>query len=137
GPYVLDDHSLTIGPHLATTMMACPRPAMAVESAYLRLLPSVTTWATSGDTLTLADRTSTVLVFDHVPAEQALAGAWTVVAVRTAEAVASTLPGTELTLIFDGDRVSGNAGVNRFHGGYAADGERLTFGALATTRTAA
>ena len=138
GPYVIDDHSLTIGPHLVSTMMACPDPAMAVEAAYLRLLPTVVACSIEGNTLTLTDATATlILVFDHLPAEQALAGSWSIVAVRAADAVASTLPGTELTLTFDGGRAAGHAGVNRFHGAYTASGERLTFGALATTRMAA
>ena len=90
----LDDHSLTIGPQLVSTMMACPDPAMAVEAAYLRLLPTVDSFTIDGDTLTLTDATATpVLVFDHIPAESALAGSWSIVAVRTADAVASTLPG--------------------------------------------
>ena len=138
GPYALDDHSLTIGPQLVSTMMACPDPAMAVEASYLRLLPTVDSFTIDGDTLTLTDATATpVLVFDHIPAESALAGSWSIVAVRTADAVASTLPGSQLTLTFDGGRASGHAGVNRFHGDYTAAGEHLTFGPLATTRMAA
>lgn len=44
GTYTTDGASLTLGP-LATTKIACQRPASAVEAEYLRALSGVTTWA--------------------------------------------------------------------------------------------
>lgn len=47
-----DDGSLTFGP-LASTMMACEEPQMAVETAYLGALDKVTSFVVDGD-LTLS-----------------------------------------------------------------------------------
>lgn len=44
--------------------------------------------------------------------------------------------GERYSLSFDGGRISGQAGCNRFSGGYRQNGETLTIGALAMTRMA-
>ena len=45
-------------------------------------------------------------------------------------------PDRPTELAFDGERVSGTVGCNRFGGDYSSDGRRLTFGALVMTRMA-
>ncbi|MDZ3830680.1 MAG: META domain-containing protein [Sphingopyxis sp.] len=45
-------------------------------------------------------------------------------------------PDRPTSLAFEGDRMSGSAGCNRFGGGYAADGKTLTPGPLASTMMA-
>ena len=77
-----------------------------------------------------------ILVFDHISGEQAIAGDWTVTAVRTANAVSSPVPGSELTLSFASGTTSGYAGCNQFTGGYKLTGDDLTIGPLASTRRA-
>jgi heat shock protein HslJ len=137
GSYTLDGQSLTIKPGVASTMMACPDPQMAVEQAFLRLLPTMTTAQVSGETLQLSDASGQpILVFQQVSGEQAIAGDWTVTAVRTANAVSSPVPGSELTLSFASGTASGYAGCNQFTGGYTLTGEDLTIGPLASTRRA-
>ncbi len=137
GSYTLDGDSLTIKPGVASTMMACPEPQMAVEQAFLALLPTMTTAAVDGETLTLSDASGQpILVFDHISGEQAIAGDWTVTAVRTANAVSSPVPGSELTLSFASGTTSGYAGCNQFTGGYKLTGDDLTIGPLASTRRA-
>ena len=110
---------------------------MAVEQAFLALLPTLTTAAVDGETLTLSDASGQpILVFDYISGEQAIAGDWTVTAVRTANAVSSPVPGSELTLSFASGTTSGYAGCNQFTGGYKLTGDDLTIGPLASTRRA-
>lgn len=137
GTYVLNrDNQLTIKPG-ASTMMACPDPQMAAETAYLKALPLVAGYEISGETLTLSGPNGTaLLVYDHVTGDQLLSGDWEVTAVRTANAVSSTVAGSTLTMKFDNGQVSGSAGCNTFSGSYTVEGDELTFGPLATTRKA-
>jgi heat shock protein HslJ len=44
------------------------------------------------------------------------------------------LPGTVVTIDFQADTVSGQAGCNNYNGSYQVDGDNLTFSPLATTR---
>ncbi|HSL77192.1 MAG TPA: META domain-containing protein [Candidatus Limnocylindrales bacterium] len=48
GTYTTDGSTLSVGP-LATTKMACERPASAVEAEYLTALDAVTGWAIESD----------------------------------------------------------------------------------------
>jgi heat shock protein HslJ len=52
GTFETDGATLTVS-RLATTKIACPRPASAVEADYLAALDDVTTWAIDGEGLTL------------------------------------------------------------------------------------
>jgi heat shock protein HslJ len=139
GAYALDGHVLTIGPNLVGTLMACGEQQMVVERAFLRMLPTVATAAVDGSTLTLRDGDGDgekLLVFTALGGDAALAGAWTVIAVRTATAVSSPVPGSTPTLRFEDGRATGHAGCNTFRGSYTVDGEHLVIGPLATTRKA-
>jgi heat shock protein HslJ len=44
------------------------------------------------------------------------------------------LPGSVVTINFQADTVSGQAGCNNYNGSYEVDGDNLTFSPLATTR---
>ncbi len=138
GTYTTNGQSLTINPGLASTMMACPEPQMAVEQAFLKLLPTVTTYTIDGDTLRMADASGEpVLVFEHVSGEQAVAGDWVVTALRTATAVSLARAGLGADAVVRTTAPRpGTAGCNQFNGGYTVAGEDLTFGPLATTRKA-
>ena len=54
GTYTTDGSTLTLGP-LATTKIACQRPASAVEAEYLEALSGVTTWTVEPDGRLLLD----------------------------------------------------------------------------------
>ena len=54
GSYTTDGSTLTLGP-LATTKIACERPASAVEAEYLEALSRVTAWAVEPDGRLLLD----------------------------------------------------------------------------------
>jgi heat shock protein HslJ len=57
--------------------------------------------------------------------------AWAIVAID-----GTPVGGERYSLSFTADRVSGQAGCNRFSGGYSAEGDRLTLGPVAATRMA-
>ena len=60
-------------------------------------------------------------------------GKWLVEALAIGGELNPPLEGTEISMEFEGDRVGGNATVNRFMGSFADDG---SFGPLATTMMA-
>ena len=53
-PYTVDGDTLELGA-VASTKMACPPPADAVEQAYLAALETVTGWRIDGEELVLVD----------------------------------------------------------------------------------
>jgi heat shock protein HslJ len=57
GPATVDegDNSMTLGPDLASTMMACSDEVMEQELRYLTGLPRVASYEMANDTLTLLD----------------------------------------------------------------------------------
>jgi heat shock protein HslJ len=137
GPYKLDGSSLTIGPSLAGTRMACGPAETAVEAAYLDRLPKVASYSIDGQTLTLADSGGgTILEYAASSTADAIQGQWTVLSYYSGNAVTSVLGGADLTAEFAADRVMGNTGCNTFDGPYEVDGEAIRIGPLASTRAA-
>ena len=61
GTVTIDGSTIGFGP-MATTRMACPEPAMSVESAYLAGLDAAATWRMDGGQLVLEG--ATTLTFD-------------------------------------------------------------------------
>jgi len=61
---------------------------------------------------------------------------WTLVSFGTTTAAESAASARPATLAFDGERVGGFSGCNRFNGLYQATGDTVTFGPLAVTRAA-
>jgi heat shock protein HslJ len=53
GRAIIGRGTISIGP-VALTRMLCPAPLMALESAYVAALSSVTTWRRDGETLELS-----------------------------------------------------------------------------------
>jgi heat shock protein HslJ len=134
--YTVDGSKLTIAAPMAATQKACDPAVMAVEQAYLAALAKTAVYKVDGKTLTLADDTGAkTLVYGEVTAD-ALNGSWTATSYRTATAITSTLAGTTVTLVIDGDAVSGSGGCNTYNGPVKVDGTSITIGPLATTRKA-
>jgi heat shock protein HslJ len=65
-----------------------------------------------------------------------IAGSWRLVSMGSLTSPTGPLQTTELTADFEGDRISGSGGCNRFNGGYQTESNQLTIGALASTRMA-
>jgi heat shock protein HslJ len=57
-----DASTMTLGPNLASTMMACEEPIMEQEQRYLDALVRVTAYEMASDTLTLLDAEGVALV---------------------------------------------------------------------------
>lgn len=66
----------------------------------------------------------------------AIAGKWRLVSMGATAAPSTPLQTTELSANFEGDRISGSGGCNRFTGSYQAESSTLSIGALASTRMA-
>lgn len=123
----------------AMTLMACPPPLMALESAYLDVLGGVSAFQVASGELELIDGSS-VLRFHPgaVPEALPLIGTeWTLTTITSGDVATSVISGTVITVaLTSDDSVSGSAGCNRYHGTYAQTGDRLSFSPLATTKMA-
>jgi heat shock protein HslJ len=136
GSYALDGDRMKLG-HLAATMMACPPPVMAIETAFTQALTGVLRYTVAPDGLTLATESDPKpkLVFVAVPPLRLEGVTWEVTAFNNGRhAVVSPLNGTTLTLSFQDGSIVGNAGCNTFRATYTLDGDRLTVGPAAATR---
>ncbi|MGZ8570886.1 MAG: META domain-containing protein [Actinomycetota bacterium] len=140
GGYTVDGDALSFE-DFAVTQMACAEELMALETAYLGALGSVTTFAVSDGVLTLTGTdTDTELVYDEEqpPEPLPLTGTtWSLESIASGDAVSTTIAGMQATLVLAEDgTASGNATCNTFSASYEVDGETLTFGPLATTQMA-
>lgn len=152
GEYQVIGDTVSFG-RLLTTLMACPEDVLKQEHDYLAILEGVDAYAIAGEALTLTDKdTGQTLVYKPapmpaVPAPPAaqtiqpavdLAGTqWKVTSFGAVRRQAKPLRGTELTLNFDAEgKLAGSAGCNRFFGGYAVEGDKLTVSDVAATRKA-
>lgn len=130
-----DDGSLTIEAG-GMTQMACEEPLMRVEAAYVAALGEVGSFTvTDQGTGLLLEGAATPLAY---LAEQPLpfeGTVWRVDGIAIGDdAVSSTIAGADAELVFENGRVSGTGGCNRITGGYTADGDALSFSAIASTK---
>jgi heat shock protein HslJ len=133
GGYTASGDTLEIG-EVASTQMACPGPAMQVERAFLDTLPRIAGWRMDGDELVLADGDGKELLRLSEPS---VVGDWDTTSFRQPNAVASPLPGTEITATFAQDgTLSGSAGCNRYSAGYTVDGGAIAIERPVLTRKA-
>jgi heat shock protein HslJ len=117
-PYTVDGDTLELGT-IASTRMACPPPANAVERAYLAALARVANWRLDGAELVLLDGEGAE-VLRYLGATPV--GDWEVAAFLTGDAVQSPLPGTTLTATFsDDEMLTGSAGCNIYRATYTTD----------------
>ena len=136
-PYEVDGDSLSIGPDIGGTSMACPPAQMAVEQAYLGRLPQVTAFAIDGTTLTMTDdQDKSILRYEATEGSEAIQGDWEVTSYYAGTAITSVLGGVTMTAEFEDGTVSGNTGCNSFNGPYEIDGQNITIGPLASTLAA-
>ena len=136
GSYELEGDRLVIGP-VATTQMACPEPGSSVEQAFHRALKGSWRYTLAGDELTATTDSGATLRFVREAPPQLAGVDWKVTSFNNnRHAVVGVIGDSSLTLAFKDGKVSGSAGCNNFHGGYKAEGSKIQFGPLATTRRA-
>jgi heat shock protein HslJ len=138
GGYEVNGDQLKVGP-LASTMMACDKPAgvMEQEQQYLAALQKAATYEIAGDTLTIRDASGATQVMAKVSTPAGLPGtSWTVMMYNNGrEAVVGLIAESQISLNFGADgQVSGNSGCNTYSGGYEVTGNTLKVGPLASTR---
>lgn len=139
GTYELKGAALRLRPG-PMTLAACPDGSRA--DRYLAALETVTSWARSGDGLSLGLGGGATMEFVPLPASpsrggsEALGGTeWTVVGVNNGrQGVASVPPGAGLTVRFGRDgSLTGSAGCNTFRGTYEVDGGSIAVPPAAST----
>ena len=109
--YTVDGDAMEIG-EIASTRMACPPPADAIERAYLAALGRVAAWHIDGSELVLADDDDNELLRYE---EASPVGDWEVTAFLSGDAVTSPLPGTTITAKFaDDGTLTGSSGCNTY-----------------------
>lgn len=139
--YTLDGSALSFG-QPASTKMACDDAKMSFESVYLGALPTVASYAITGDTLDLVDGSGTpALTYTATPAPGAptgLVGTWVVTSLNNgSEAVVTVPEGLVLTVAFGSDgSVAGFGGCNQFGGPYVSGGDTIGIGPLNATMMA-
>jgi len=164
--YQVITSTMKISPAIAATMMMCPDPVMRQEAAYLAALPTVATYRIESNKLELRDAKGALqasYTAKAAAAGQAPAVAAGQAATKTVTSTAVTtgtlslegtswklasllsakggafppLPGTEITALFQGGKVTGSAGCNSYSAPYKVAGDKLTITTpAATTRKA-
>ena len=122
--------TLAIGP---TTLMACPEPLMAQESAVLAALPRTATYSLTDGMLTLTASSGEPVAVYEQAADDLAGTAWQATGVNDGKgAVVSTQATGSQNLLFDGaGGVSGYGGCTSFSGSYTTDGDAIRFTDLA------
>ena len=117
-PYTVDGDAMEIGT-VASTRMACPPPADAVERSYVDALGRVAAWHLDGSELILVDEDHNELLRYE---EASLLGDWEVTAFHRGDAVSSPLPGTKITASFaDDGSLTGSSGCNTYRTSFTLD----------------
>jgi heat shock protein HslJ len=137
GTYQVSGSSLTFG-QMVSTMMACDPAVNAQEQAYLKALGETKSYEATTDKLTLKDGSSNVLAVFAPYQASSLAGSWQALAINNGkQAVVSVANGTTVTAVFGTDgTLTGNDGCNNYNSTYKTDGNKITIGAVSTTRMA-
>ena len=135
GPYVSRGASLTIGPPLAATRMACPPPLQQQAARFNQALAATRFFRREGAQLRLLAADGSVRA-TLVPQSRSLDGRWQVLRYNNGrQAVVSPLLGTELDLSFlEGGRIGGNSGCNRYSATVQLDGSKVAISAPLSTR---
>ncbi|MFZ4717903.1 MAG: META domain-containing protein [Ilumatobacteraceae bacterium] len=133
GTYRVDGESLELGA-LGSTMMACSEDAMEVEREVLRRMASVSRFVVGPNGLALTLGEDEVLLTFRAQGSDGLLGDWAVNGIHHPQRHAILSVRGDLQLTIEDDRISGNAGCNRFSGPLATTDGGLQIGPLMSTR---
>jgi heat shock protein HslJ len=125
---------------IAATQMAGPPAAMAKEQAYFTALGKASSFAVTGDSMTLMDDQGATLVRYAVAQPTTLEGTtWDALAYNNGRGGLESLAGSSaITATFKADgSVTGNATINHYSTTYTASGSSLSIAAdIVTTKMA-
>ena len=131
GSYTIDGDALELG-QIASTQMACPPPADAVEREYVAALERVEAWNVEDDELVLHDGDHEELLRFAVATP---VGTWQATGVLQGNAVSSPIAGSEITASFAASgALTGSAGCNSYTASYTTDRGAIEIGQPAATR---
>lgn len=130
--YRVTGRRLRVTEPIGSTLVACDPDVTRVEDAYRSRLPTARSFAIDGRVLTIETR-GAPLVYDALDPDRMLAGDWVVTGFFRPGAITSPVPGSTLTATFASGRIAGDAGCNRYSGGYEVDGTDIAIGPLAST----
>lgn len=135
GAYSVDGESISLGPY-AVQMRACPQEVMDQEQAYLAALQAADAWSVEAGQLTLSSAEG-MLIFEPRQNATLEGTAWNAISYNNGQGGAQSLAiGSEITAVFEGGEMSGNAGCNTYNASYEVDGENITIGPAISTRMA-
>lgn len=131
--YTVEDDALELG-QIASTQMACPPPADAVERAYLAALERVAAWRAEDGELALLDADETEVLRYQAATP---VGSWQATGFLQGDAVTSLILRTEITASFDeSGALSGSAGCNTYRATFTTDQGGIEIVEPATTQKA-
>ena len=137
GSYILEGEKLVLG-MLGGTMMACPEPAMSVESLFLKSFSGSLNIFVAGNDLTLTpEKGGDALRFERQEPPRLEGVEWEVTGYNNGrQVVGSPKVGTRLALMFQDGQVSGSSGCNSFQGAFTVAENALTIYPVLATRRA-
>jgi heat shock protein HslJ len=118
-------------------MMSCGSAVDLQERGFLAALETASTYEILDGQLHVADADGkTILTFVEAVSMPLKGTVWELRSYNSGEeALVSSLAGTEITAVFDGDgSLAGSAGCNSYTASYETDGDSVTIGPVATTR---
>jgi putative lipoprotein len=134
GGYTQNGAKITFTPIISTMMACAAGSTMQVESAIGAALRGDATYAINGDgKLVINSANGTEIVAGRPPAIALSGTSWTVDGIGGVAVVAGSEP--SITFTSDG-QINGTTGCNRFFGGYAQEGGKLTFSGVGMTKMA-
>jgi heat shock protein HslJ len=131
GPYTLDGGTLELG-EIEMTLIGCPPPVAAVESAFLAALERVAGWRIEDDELVLLDADEAeVLRFEAgTPV-----GSWQATGFVRGEDFRNVIPGAEITATFTEEgELRGGAGCNTYRSTFTTEGISIAISPPASTK---
>jgi heat shock protein HslJ len=138
GSYTIDGDKLAIS-GVSSTMKACPPAETAVETAFLKALGNVATFAVTGQVLELKTAEGKVgLRFAASVSPTLTKTRWVAISINNGTGgTASVIADSTVTAVFGDDGgVAGSGGCNNYSGTYTVNASALSFGPLVSTKKA-
>jgi heat shock protein HslJ len=137
GKLVIDGDKLVVS-EMGSTDMGCEKPRMDQDEWLSKFLTSKPVWKLTGEELVLTSGGTEIKFLDRRvadPDRKLVGPKWTVTSLLDGEGSSSVPSGVVAVLSFTDDgKVSGNTGCNILNGQARVAGDKVTFGAIGTTK---